>query len=345
MADVLINPSESALRGHLAELALEGAGDAYTPWRNARTTGSRSLTVRYVGTGAVDWRNRKPYDPIPRLHLIQTEVLRKNGRVVPAAKAVKMSHGEVGLYGASLIWEAKCYASFREQEDGSWRASDPYVVLPLLEAERNQDSRWRYYSHAIGDRPRLQAWVRRAEGGAAVRPFTVEVDGETIVIQPPVAKRDNDRRLHAEDGPALVWSPDLPKPEWRPEPVYAWHGTRVPDYAITGPVSPQRLQQEFNLETRRVMIERKYGGMGQYITKHLKLTPAHSDETGDLYLLNPRRIWNGSMRADMAFVRVDDPSTGREYWLRVPPETERAKQGVAWGFNIPENLYRPLAEA
>ncbi len=34
----------------------------------------------------------------------------------------------------------------------------------------------------------------------------------------------------------------------------------------------------------------------------------------------------------------------KEYFLRVPPTTQTAKDGVAWTFGMPENEYDPIIE-
>jgi hypothetical protein len=37
--------------------------------------------------------------------------------------------------------------------------------------------------------------------------------------------------------------------------------------------------------------------------------------------------------------------TRRVYWLRVPPGTRTAREGVAWTFGLSEDRYRPLRES
>jgi hypothetical protein len=44
-------------------------------------------------------------------------------------------------------------------------------------------------------------------------------------------------------------------------------------------------------------------------------------------------------------VVVRCPSTGAVYWLRVPPSTKTAHEGVAWTFGLPASEYRPTTEA
>jgi hypothetical protein len=43
-------------------------------------------------------------------------------------------------------------------------------------------------------------------------------------------------------------------------------------------------------------------------------------------------------------VKVIDPSTGRTYLIRVPPDMKRVRQAIAWTFDVPEKEYRLVAE-
>ena len=43
----------------------------------------------------------------------------------------------------------------------------------------------------------------------------------------------------------------------------------------------------------------------------------------------------------LVMVHVQDPSTDREYFLRVPPTTQTARQAVAWTFEMDEAEYQP----
>jgi hypothetical protein len=45
------------------------------------------------------------------------------------------------------------------------------------------------------------------------------------------------------------------------------------------------------------------------------------------------------------FVRVVDPSTGRQYALCVPREIETAHAAVAWGFHRTPETYAPESES
>ncbi len=61
----------------------------------------------------------------------------------------------------------------------------------------------------------------------------------------------------------------------------------------------------------------------------------------------PRQLMRVDLRGDEALVclAVYDPSTGRQYLLRVPPEMRTCRQAAAWlaGFDDPDE-YDPVAE-
>lgn len=72
--------------------------------------------------------------------------------------------------------------------------------------------------------------------------------------------------------------------------------------------------------------------MDWLVSKALK-QKVHADEYGVLYRAP-------SPYGEICFVKVQD-STG-VYWLTVPREMERAKQAVAWTYNMNEDDYHPV---
>lgn len=91
---------------------------------------------------------------------------------------------------------------------------------------------------------------------------------------------------------------------------------------------------------RRVMIERF--GADRYL------------QVSDAKLLNEDdygKLWRVEIEDDEPLVMVEvlnstpEPDGSvRTYHLRVPPETRTARAGVAWTFNVPEELYVPAVE-
>lgn len=156
-----------------------------------------------------------------------------------------------------------------------------------------------------------------------------------VVSERPVElHRDEAGRLDNGDGPALAYPDGFA--------LHAWRGMPVPaDFlAELRSLTPSRIREEENAELRRVMLE--YYGYDRYLTdsraRHL-----HRDETGTL--------WRIDLPADEPVVMVEvlnstpEPDgTRRTYWLRVPPSTRTAKEGVAWTFGIVAETYAPLRE-
>src|SRR5262249_27154609 len=95
-----------------------------------------------------------------------------------------------------------------------------------------------------------------------------------------------------------------------------------------------------NVEKRRVMLERM--GYERFLADaHVETLDEDQDAGG------PRRLLRVPLEADEPLVclAVRDPSTGRQYVLRVPPTMTRCQQAMAWmaGFENPAD-YHPLAE-
>ena len=172
----------------------------------------------------------------------------------------------------------------------------------------------------------LDHWLELAEHAGWWEPF----EGVVMACEPPeIQEVDEAGRLHREDGPAI-----LCRDGW---PVYAWHGVRVPAHVIEQPheITVAQIDNEQNAEVRRVMLER-YGTDRYLLDSHTE--PHHTDNSGALY----RREVPGD--EPLVMVRVQDPSTDREYFLRVPPTMQTARQAVAWTFDMEEQEYQPEVE-
>lgn len=78
------------------------------------------------------------------------------------------------------------------------------------------------------------------------------------------------------------------------------------------------------------------GGMTAYLTDS-RARRVHADETGALYRV-------GAGDEPLTVVVVRDPSTTRDYALRVPPATQTAREGVAWTFGLTAAEYHPAVE-
>lgn len=106
-------------------------------------------------------------------------------------------------------------------------------------------------------------------------------------------------------------------------------------------LSAQDIFNEPNLEVRRVMLET----MGN--EKFLKESQAERiDKNNDYELYRvplPSFVWEGRGEF-LHIVHCVCPSTGREYYLRVPPTIRNAVEAIAWTFGESQRSYQPAVE-
>ncbi|WP_394437791.1 DUF6745 domain-containing protein [Streptomyces sp. SGAir0957] len=156
-----------------------------------------------------------------------------------------------------------------------------------------------------------------------------------VVCERPTAlHRDEAGRLDCATGPALAFPDGFA--------LHAWRGMPVPADFLAGlaGLTPQRIREEENAELRRVMLE--HFGYDRYLTES-GAEPVHRDATGIL--------WRVQLPGDEDVVMVEvvnstpEPDgTHRTYWLRVPPRTRTAREGVAWTFGLQADAYEPQRE-
>jgi hypothetical protein len=119
---------------------------------------------------------------------------------------------------------------------------------------------------------------------------------------------------------------------------YAWHGVRVPERVILAPETLTRhdFLNEANVEVRRVIQER----MGERFVSELGGQIIDTGPRGTLYEAVLPRDPEGVAR----YVQVQDASTERRYFLRVPPTMQTAAEAVAWTVQVGMEGYRPAQE-
>ena len=156
-----------------------------------------------------------------------------------------------------------------------------------------------------------------------------------VISERPIAlHRDEAGRLDRADGPALAYADGFALHAWRGMPVSAEFLDSL------NSLTPQRIRDEENAELRRVMLE--HYGYDRYLTES-DARPVHRDETGVL--------WRIDLVGDEDVVMVEvvnstpEPDgTHRVYWLRVPPTTRTAREGVAWTFGLGADAYDPVQQ-
>ncbi|GGV06533.1 hypothetical protein GCM10010275_53210 [Streptomyces litmocidini] len=214
-----------------------------------------------------------------------------------------------------------------EAEEG---AGEGDVRLVLLDAVLGQhDAAWLAAFDGHGER--LAGLAAVAEHAGWWWPY----ENAAVLCERPVElHRDEAGRLDRGDGPALAFRDGFA--------LHAWRGLRVSADFLAGltDLTPERIREEENAELRRVMLE--YHGYDRYLAAS-GARHEHSDETGVL--------WRIALADDEDVVMVEvvnstpEPDgTHRTYWLRVPPRTRTAREGVAWTFGLRPEEYEPLVQ-
>ncbi|MFD3738405.1 DUF6745 domain-containing protein [Streptomyces sp. NPDC058629] len=269
--------------------------------------------------------------------------VREEVRTRPWAEERRRMYDELGPAGWSALWSAtgaqlwETTAALAERiragvaADLAPKPEDEGAVrLVLLDAVLGQhDAAWLAAFEGRGDRLAGLAEVARNAGWWW--PYERAV---VISERPEVLHRDEAGRLDHGEGPALAYRDGFA--------LYAWRGMPVPAafLAELATLTPQRIREEENAELRRVMLE--HYGYDRYLTES-GAEPVHRDETGIL--------WRIALEGDEDVVMVEvvnstpEPDgTHRTYWLRVPPATRTAKDGVAWTFGLDGAAYAPVRQ-
>ncbi|MFI5480936.1 DUF6745 domain-containing protein [Streptomyces rubiginosohelvolus] len=269
--------------------------------------------------------------------------VREEVRTRPWADERRRMYDELGPAGWSALWSAtgaqlwETTAALAERirtgvvADLAPRPQDEGPVrLVLLDAVLGQhDAAWLAAFDGHGDRLAGLAEVARNAGW-----WWPYENAVVITERPDVLHRDEAGRLDHGEGPALAYGDGFA--------LHAWRGMPVPAAFLDelSSLTPERIRAEENAELRRVMLE--YYGYDRYLTES-GAEPVHRDETGIL--------WRIALDGDEDVVMVEvvnstpEPDgTYRTYWLRVPPATRTAKDGVAWTFGLEGAAYAPVRQ-
>lgn len=177
---------------------------------------------------------------------------------------------------------------------------------------------------------------------AGVWAFRIDCNYEIACVPCPSINANNVDEIHSDNGPAVQW-PDA-------QEIWAFNGQPVPRSWILKPeeITPDRMERSRSLAEAEVMLN--LYGMGRYIEERGSV--ADQDETGKLWACDhpwqSRAQWGAThvwIRAVEVVNSTPEPDgTSRIYWLRVPPHIRRAREGVAWTFDVPEREYYPAVE-
>ncbi|MEU0783927.1 DUF6745 domain-containing protein [Streptomyces sp. NPDC006173] len=262
----------------------------------------------------------------------------------PWAAARDRAHRQLGPEGWSGHWRATGAALWESTRTLTERVRSG--IVEDLATDRREESRIRLLllDATLGqhDAPWLSAFdsddTDPLAGIAAVARnagWWWPYEKVAVISERPLSlHRDEAGRLDRGDGPALRYGDGFA--------LYAWRGMPVPATFLDEltALTPERIRGEENAELRRVMLE--HYGYDRYLDES-GAVPVHRDETGVL--------WRVELLGDEDVVMVEvvnstpEPDgTSRTYWLRVPPSTRTAREGVAWTFGLAAEVYGPARQ-
>ncbi len=159
-------------------------------------------------------------------------------------------------------------------------------------------------------------------------------ENECLLSEAPLEFYCDDQfRSHNPTGPAIVYSDELK--------IFCWRGSRVPESVMTRDANLKTIDEELNIESRRVIIER-YGTEQFLLDSGAEIR--QRDKFGSLYV---KEVWGDE---DIVMVHLTNSSPEpdgqfRTYFLRVPPNIRTAREAVAWSFGMTADEYDPLIES
>lgn len=333
-----------------AAATVTGAGD-----RKAAEEGVR-LAYRSAGLdapGRIVWA-RSPHEAVRLLMgaaSVEGAVLGDTGPSVreavvarPWAAARDRAHTRLGPEGWSGHWRATGAALWESTRALTERVRS--AIVEDLATDRREESRVRLLllDATLGqhDAAWLSAFDPDDTGSLAGVAAVARDAGwwwpyEKVAVvseRPSSLYRDEAGRLDRADGPALSYGDGFE--------LHAWRGMPVPSTFLgeLTALTPERIRGEENAELRRVMLE--FYGYDRYLEES-GAVPVHRDGTGVL--------WRVELLGDEDVVMVEvvnstpEPDgTSRTYWLRVPPTTRTAREGVAWTFGLAAEVYEPARQ-
>jgi len=165
--------------------------------------------------------------------------------------------------------------------------------------------------------------------------WALPLENECLISDRPcLLKTDAAGRLHSLQGPALEYRDGYS--------LFVVHGVRVPFEIVQRPdlITVQRIEAEENGEIRRVMLD--LFGWKKYLETS-GAVEVNRDEFGILY---KKDIKNDEPLVMVKVLNSTPEPDGsiKNYFLRVPPATKTAKEGVASTFHRTLADYNPLKE-
>lgn len=320
--------------------AATGAADRATAEQGIRRA---YRTAGLAEPGRIIWADS------PRAAVEAVEKLTDAGRSVreevrtrPWARERRRKYDELGAMGWSALWSAtgaqlwETTSALAERiragvvaELAAGPEDESGVRLLLLDAVLGQhDAAW---LAAFDGSEALEGLAEVARSAGWWWPYENAV---VVAERPETLHRDEAGRLDRGDGPALAYPDGFA--------LHAWRGMPVPAAFLEelSALTPERIRGEENAELRRVMLE--HFGYDRYLDES-GAEPVHRDATGILWRI-PLPGDEDVVMVEVANSTPEPDGTRRTYWLRVPPGTRTAKEGVAWTFGLGGEEYAPVRQ-
>jgi hypothetical protein len=164
-----------------------------------------------------------------------------------------------------------------------------------------------------------------------------ESDFAIVIPRPEAIERNDNLVLHAEDAPAISWADGTS--------LYFWNGVAVPEKLILCPddILAEDILGETNAEVRRCYQEKLGSERFGHLLGLIELD-RNTDRFGHEQVLYRTRSKDKVVGDFIYFAKVVCPSTGRNYFLCVPPGMKTVEEAVAWTFGKRASEYRPSIE-
>ncbi|HEU5378634.1 MAG TPA: hypothetical protein VFV38_24705 [Ktedonobacteraceae bacterium] len=242
------------------------------------------------------------------------EIVRMSGRVETSMKEILWAGAKAGVKagveaGVKAGVEANVWASVIAYKEASY-----FAVCQFF--------------HEVFEENKL---IHLARFNELVSGYWLGRKEAWVVRKPVLLERDERGRLHNASGPCIQF-----RDGWG---VYAWHGVIVPEQVI---FHPEQLTREdwinqSNAEVRRAIQERLGNErFVEIVGKQIDAGRRGKLIEVDLGRYDPERVAH--------YVQVQDSSTERQYYLRVPPSITKADEAIAWTFGLDARDYQPGQE-
>jgi hypothetical protein len=318
-------------------LRLQPGQQALTPTQEAEARRFAEESIqRHLSTEPVDEQEveaflRQAYqaaglDPPQRIHWLDGP-LQLVAVLAPSSMGASVLDRVGGSVGESV--EASVGASVGDSVRASVAASVGDSVRASVQAYANASwlACYQFFDAYLAP----NALHALAHFNERVSGYWLGQDTAVLVRRSARLARDSLGRWHSATGKCLEY-----RDGWG---FYAWQGVRVPEPVI---LEPDRLTREdfltaSNVEVRRVIQER----MGQRFVPELGGIVLDTSPRGTLYEV---RLPGDDPERVARYVQVQDASSERPYFLRVPPTVQTAAAAVAWSFGLSGEDYHPAQE-